>query len=161
MKTISQLLDEIKEKHDLKSDYKLALFMGIGGGNLANYRHGKSLPDESACEKIAAALEIDPDVLIAQMNSTRAKTPEVKARWQRIAHRLEVGAASAAMSLVVAIISLAGFSPNAEATALSFDKSGPPVYIMLSNALLRLRVWLRKKAATVRFMSMAPPALCA
>jgi transcriptional regulator with XRE-family HTH domain len=123
MKTISELLDLIKEKHGLKSDYKLALYMGIGGGNIANYRHGRSLPDENACEKIAAALGMDPDVLIAEMNATRAKSPEIRATWARIAHRLQAGMVHAAVMLCLAIVSLAGYAPNAEATALSFDKS--------------------------------------
>ena len=123
MKTIPEMLDQIKAKNGLKSDYKLALYMGIGEGNLANYRHGRSLPDERACEKIAAALEIDADVLIAEMNAIRAKSPDVRATWQRIANRLQ-GAVHAA---VIAGVSVVGFtsSPNAEATALTPKLDAP------------------------------------
>lgn len=133
MKTISELLDQIKEKHDLKSDYKLALYMGIGGGNIANYRHGRSLPDENACEKIAAALGMDPDVLIAEMNATRAKSPEIRATWARIAQRLQAGMVHAAVLMALAIVSIAGYAPNAEATALNTSKAtSSSMYIMFS-----------------------------
>lgn len=106
MTSINQMLDSIKQHHELRSDYKLALFLGIGEGNIANYRHGRSLPDERACEKIANAIKIDPDVLIAEMNSQRAKTPELRATWSRIAARLQTGVATAAAAILTVCVSM-------------------------------------------------------
>jgi|GEM_PF-1033204 len=118
MQSITSMLDKIKEKNGLKSDYKLALFLGIGEGNLANYRHGRSLPDERACEKIAAALGVDPDLLILQVSATRARSPEIRSTWMRIAQRLQSGAVHVAVLIGLAVVGFTS-APNAEAAALS------------------------------------------
>ena len=118
MNSIDNLLDTIKHRHKLNSDYKLSLFLGIGQGNIANYRHKRSMPNVEACEKIAKALDMDPDVLIVYFEAQRAQTNEARARWVKIGHRLQSGASQAAVIAVVAMISVSGFAPNAEATAL-------------------------------------------
>ena len=72
MRTVNEVLDAVKARNGITSDYKLAMFLGIGDGNLRNYRHGRSLPDEKACERIAAALGEQPFVLLAEMQALGA-----------------------------------------------------------------------------------------
>lgn len=119
MKTVDQLLDAVKAEHKIGSDYKLAQFLGMTDGAIRNYRHKRSMPDEVACVKIANALGMDGDVLAAQMQSQRARDDETKTFWKRVAHRLEFGAAHLVMFICVAIVSIAGYAPNAGATVLT------------------------------------------
>lgn len=119
MKTVDQLLDAVKAEHKIGSDYKLAQFLGMTDGAIRNYRHKRSMPDEVACVKIATALGMDGDVLAAQMQSQRARDEETKAFWKRLAHRLEAGAVHLVMLMAVAMITIAGYAPNAGATVLT------------------------------------------
>lgn len=123
MKTVNQLLDQLKEKQKIQSDYKLALYLGVAQGSVQNWRHGRSLPDQKAITRIADELGMDADVLLLEIESQRAGNDFARAAWMRIAHRLQAGAVHVAMLLCVAIVSIAGYAPNAEATALSVDKS--------------------------------------
>ncbi len=133
MKTVGQLLDSVKEKRQIGSDYKLAMFLGVAQGTVQNWRHGRSLPDQKAVTRIAYELGLDADVLLLQIESQRAATDYAKAAWLRIAQRLQAGAAHVAVLLAVAMVSIAGYAPNAEATALNHSqaKSGS-LYIMLN-----------------------------
>lgn len=119
MQTVDQLLDAVKTRHKIGSDYKLAQFLGMTDSAIRNYRHKRSLPDEVACVKIAQALDLDGDVLAAQIQAQRARDTDTKAFWQRLAARLETGASHVGLLMIAAMVSIAGYAPNAEATALS------------------------------------------
>lgn len=96
--SMDSLLDLIKSKHGLKSDYKLSLFLGVVDGSIRNYRHGRSYPDERVCQLLAQAAGVDADVLIAQVQAARCRNAETKSVWERIAMRLQTAAATAAVS---------------------------------------------------------------
>lgn len=119
MENVHALLDEIKRRHGIPSDYKLAHFLGLTDGAIRHYRHGRSLPDEMACQKIAKALDIDGDVLAAHMLSARAKDDDTRRMWKRIAERLGGVAACA----LIAAFSIAPNPAQAGNTA-------PSLYIM-------------------------------
>jgi transcriptional regulator with XRE-family HTH domain len=91
MQSVDQLLDAVKLRHALPSDYKLAHYLGLTIGAIGHYRHGRSLPDDRACQKIGEALGIDGDVLAAQMLARRAKDEDTRIMWTRIASRLSDG----------------------------------------------------------------------
>jgi len=107
MRTIGQVLDKAKHAQKVPSDYKLALVLGIGESALANYRHGRSLPDENACTKLAHAMGEDPAVLTVEMQIQRAKTPEAKQIWLSIAKRLQMGGCYIKMMMLIAIVAIA------------------------------------------------------
>lgn len=131
MQTIDQLLDAVKARHSISSDYKLAQFLGLTDGAIRNYRHKRSMPDELACVRIANALDIDGDVLAAQVQAHRARDEETRAFWHRIASRLQSGALH---SVVLAFLVSLGFittTPNAHATVTAFDaQKSSSLYIM-------------------------------
>lgn len=119
MQTIDQLLDALKEAKNIPSDYKLALYLGVAQGSVQNWRHGRSLPDSKAVTRIAEELGMDTDVLLLQIESMRAGNEFAKAAWARIAERLQAGATHLVMLIAVAMISIAGYAPNAGATVLT------------------------------------------
>lgn len=94
MFNISALLDKAKVIHSLKSDYKLALVMGVSQTSLIHYRQGKSLPDERVISKICELTGDDPAIVLAEIETQRAKTEEARALWASIARRLTLGAAA-------------------------------------------------------------------
>lgn len=147
MTTVDSLLDAVKARHGITSDYKLAQFLKMTQNSISNYRHGRSRPDDKTLTRLAELGNIDPsaiDVLAAQLQAERATNGDAKLLWQRIAHRLEAGAVSAVMMFVLAIVSLAGFSPNAEATALSFSKSATQSVYYVKSLLKVIAQWCRK-----------------
>lgn len=129
MKTVNQLLDAIKEKHGLKSDYKLALFLGVREQSIGNYRHERTLPDASASAKIAAALDMDADLLTVQIEAMRAKTDDARQLWQRVAQRLQMGFANVKMLALVAMFSVAAAAlPAWVALYFAVSSVGASVY---------------------------------
>ncbi len=98
MVNIAALLDKAKDIHSLKSDYKLALVMGVSQSSLIHYRQGKSLPDERIITKICGMTGDDPDLLMAEIELERAKTDEARALWGSVARRLAAAAAAGIVS---------------------------------------------------------------
>lgn len=133
MQTVIKLLDAIKAKHNIPSDYKLAMYLEVSQGTVQNWRHGRSLPDQKAVTRIALELGLDPDVLLLQVESQRAATDYAKAAWLRIAQRLQAAGVHVGLLMIAAMVSIAGYAPNAEATALSPASENARVYIMLSR----------------------------
>lgn len=101
MVNIASLLDKAKLIHSLKSDYKLAIVMGVQHGSLRNYRDGKTLPDARVILKICELTGEDPALLAAEIEAARAKTDEGKALWTEMAKRLSVAAAAGIVSASV------------------------------------------------------------
>ena len=97
--SLDSLLDLIKSKHGLPSDYKLALYLGIVYGSVQNYRHGRSFPDERVCQILAQAAGVDADVLTAQVQAARSRNSETKSVWERIAVRLQSATVTASVAV--------------------------------------------------------------
>jgi transcriptional regulator with XRE-family HTH domain len=121
---VSALLDKAKVIHGLSSDYKLALVMGVQQTSLANYRTGKTLPDARVISKICELTGDDPEILAAEIEAERAKTPEARALWRSVVERLSMtarqGVAAGVFSVAAGGALLAGFpSGNAHASPAS------------------------------------------
>jgi transcriptional regulator with XRE-family HTH domain len=107
MRSIDEVLDAVKARHGLASDYKLAQFLGMGDANVRNYRHGRSLPDERAVQKIADALGEPPYILLAEIQAQRAHSDEARGLWERMAEQLKhVRHAVATVMLVMGLAML-------------------------------------------------------
>jgi len=114
MVNISALLDKAKVIHSLKSDYKLALVMGISQTALIYYRQGKSLPDARVISKLCDLTGDDPAILLAEIEAHRAKTDEARALWTDIAKRLAAAAAAGIVSASVLAGPTLPASPNGD-----------------------------------------------
>ncbi len=101
MVNIASLLDKAKVIHSLKSDYKLAIVMGVQHGSLRNYRDGKTLPDARVIMRICELTGDDPALLAAEIEAQRAKTDEGRALWSEMAKRLAAAAAAGIVSASV------------------------------------------------------------
>lgn len=150
MQTVNELLDQLKTARGITSDYKLSLYLGVVQGAVQHWRHGRSLPDSKTVYRIASELGLDADILVLQIETQRASTDEAKAVWSRIAQRLQAGMVNAAVLMALAIVSIAGYAPNAEATALNTSKAtSSSMYIMFSYLQALFRALRRAGRATL------------
>lgn len=109
--TFPAVVDQIKKRHDLKSDYAVCKMFGLSPQNFSNWRAGRSHPDEKMCGILAEAAGIDPLVLAASMQSQRSKTEEARSLWAMVAERLQM----VPQALAIAVFS-ALFATNFVAT---------------------------------------------
>jgi transcriptional regulator with XRE-family HTH domain len=83
------LLLAVRRAHDLPSFYKLARFLDVSEKTVWRWSSGRNTPDDSTAAKLAELAGLDADVVLANIQAQRSSDPEERARWQRIAQRLE------------------------------------------------------------------------
>lgn len=148
MQTVNQLLDTVKAKHQIPSDYKLAMYLGVAQATVQNWRHSRSLPDQKAVERLAVELGLDRDVLLLQVEAQRAANDAAKSAWLRIAQRLQAGAVHLVALVAVALVGIVS-SPSAHAVVTSpaaADKVSSVYYV--KQRLGQLFRALRRAART-------------
>lgn len=122
MQTVDTLLDTVKSKHGIKSDYKLAQFLKVTQHTIANYRHGRSRPDDLTLHRLAELGDVpreEIDLLAVKLQAERASTDEARALWSRIAARLQGGAVHSALLAVLVVLGFITAPPNAHAVVTS------------------------------------------
>ena len=129
MFSVATFLDRVKAGANIDSDYRLAKVIGITHAAISGYRHGKSLPNESAIEKLCALSGDDPDFIAAQIQAARAQNEPARLMWNRIAARLAGGAQTAILSVLFSIGLIAGTAPDARAGEV------PPVKVSVLELL--------------------------
>jgi transcriptional regulator with XRE-family HTH domain len=107
MVQIAATLDRARALNGLRSDYKLALVMGVNQTSLANYRNNKTLPDVRVLSKLCELTGDDPHLLTAQVEFQRAKDDETRTIWAGIAARLSAPAIAHGFAQVGAMVALA------------------------------------------------------
>lgn len=85
--TTNELLDAVRVRYNLRTDYQLAKFLKWNQQSVSRYRKGGTM-DEAMCLKVAAVLELEPGVVLAAIAAERAKSPDVKSAWSTVAKRL-------------------------------------------------------------------------
>lgn len=139
MKSVNELIDRVKANAGIKSDYKLAQTLNLTQHTIANYRHGRSRPDDLVLSRLAELGNIPAEqveLLAVSLQAERASTDEARALWHRIAARLQGGAVH---GVVLASLVAAGFittPPNAHAAVTNSISAGSSVYYV--NKLLAL-----------------------
>jgi predicted transcriptional regulator len=89
MNTI-ELLDAVKARREITSDYALAKVLGITQQAVSSYRAGNSAISDDVALTVAEILQIHPLQVIAAANAERAKTPEQKERWMNLMEKFSV-----------------------------------------------------------------------
>ena len=89
---VSVILDELKKRHNLPSDYKLAKFLGISRTRLSNYRCGINTIDDDLAARIDKLLELPEGVIALEMHAKRSKCPQISNTFHEIAQKLAAGA---------------------------------------------------------------------
>jgi len=85
MRNTADFLDDLRAKLGVPSDGKLALRMAWKRQQVSRYRQLHNTFDDQTALRVAAELEIDPAYLMACMKAQLAKSPELRAIWERLA----------------------------------------------------------------------------
>lgn len=133
MKNANQFLNQILSRHELRSDYELANFLGITRSAVSRYRTKPeaTFDDEVAC-KVAAALDLEPGYVLACMAAYRAKSAEVRKVWVETAKRF----ASMTAAVLLAFVAI----PLLDYTVSSNAMASESMYIM--SYCTALALWL-------------------
>lgn len=121
MQTTKQLLDRAKKAQGIESDYKLAQVLGVVTSAVTNYRAGRSHPDDAVAARLAELAGQDPSSVIAELHAERAKTPEVRQLWLRMANQLRHAVAAVMLCMGFAMLLLAPNPQGAQASTSPID----------------------------------------
>lgn len=91
MKTLENYLDEFKEKLKIDSDYQLSKEIKVTRQQISKIRNGATSIGKEKCIRIAAGLKIDPLEIIATVEASKEKNPELRAIWVRLAKEKSTG----------------------------------------------------------------------
>lgn len=149
----NELLDAVKSKLNLPSDYALARkVLRVDLTSLKDMRR-RGLSDERALQ-VATLLELNPAWVLMQVHADRAKDPEIKRVWKVIADSIP-SKLSALFAAALAALFLVGSPTPAKAATDTAQFSHAIHY-----ALLRLRRFVRSWRLSVALagLFMATPA---
>lgn len=144
MNTID-LLDAVRRRHHLPSDYAAAKLLGLTPQQLSKYRNGKDYPGDDAAMKIAEALQIDAGWVLACVHADRAENGPARLVWEGIAARLK-RAGLAAVVAVLAVVCV-GVAPS-PADARTLEQGGVCILCQMAFVawLQRFAAWLARLA---------------
>lgn len=106
MENTNELLDEVKRRHKIGSDYALAKRLGITRSVVSAYRTGKRNLGEDVAVTVADLLDVDPGYVLACMEAERTTHPAARAAWERMADLVKRHGAAAIFVLAAAPLAL-------------------------------------------------------
>jgi DNA-binding XRE family transcriptional regulator len=86
MKT-TEVLDRLKAKLDLPSDYAIAKVLGVTRESVSQLRNGKTSMGIETAMKAGEILQIDGHAIYAQGQIERAKKPEIVEFWKSVSEK--------------------------------------------------------------------------
>lgn len=142
--TPADLLKAVRAAHGIPSNYRLARVLGVTDKTVQRWQAGENAPDGPTCERLAVMAGFDPDFVVAAMQAHREREPSERARWERIAQRLQSVAAAVACVILSGLIT---GSPDAQARASIEETARAPHCAPLLSVLYIVRNWLRRLGA--------------
>ena len=140
--TFNRVIDLIKERHGLKSDYAVCKAFDLSPQNVSGWRKERSYPDEKMCGILAQAAGIDPLVLAASMQAQRSKTEEARSLWAMVAERLQMlpqALAAAFFAVLFATSFVAGDAHAASAGGMNTPKNDTVTKLYIVSTSWRRR----------------------
>lgn len=128
-----ELLDRVKVKLGVDTDYKLAKKLDIPDARISEYRNGKRVPNNYAIAKFAKVLEVDPWTLVREIEAQTEKNPARREFWRKAAVFLLGGFLNVNLLM----------TPTPAEAAPIINKSLNALYIML-NIKRHIR-WLKQR----------------
>ena len=110
MSQTQQLIEQVRQKLEGATDYKVAQTLDIPRNIMHYYINGERDADAYACAKIAEVLNRDPLEIIAQVEAESARTEKKRQFWRSFFSGLKQTAH------VLALFLIAGFSGTGPST---------------------------------------------
>lgn len=111
MKPMHRYLDELIDQGIVKNDSETARKLNVSRATVSDWRIGRTTPNDEQAVNLASLLRKDPGELLAECGAARAKSPETRRAWERVAARI----ASYGVT-VCALIMVIGHSEDARAS---------------------------------------------
>ena len=121
---INELLDAVKNAKGISTDYALAKTLGLQRARICDYYKGTRAPDEFACLKIADALGMPLDSVIATVKAESEKDETRREAWENYMKRLGGVAASFLVGILCVVTLSVTSTPLEAAPLLSLAPSG-------------------------------------
>lgn len=101
MKSTIQLLDDLKKKLEITSDYALAKHLELSRAQISKYRCGRDFLSEDTAMKVADMLHIERGIVLAWIAAERSRMPSARAAWVKLAAQLGTAAAVVAAAIII------------------------------------------------------------
>lgn len=88
MQTTHDFLNAVAMKHGGASDYRLAKILSVNKSSISALRNGKSFLGDDTAIKVAVELGLEAGYVLACIHAERAKAPELRTAWERVAVRV-------------------------------------------------------------------------
>lgn len=140
METTRELLDQVKARYELPSDYALAKKLGMSRERISKYRTTGGALGADAALKVAQLLDLDAGYVLACMEAERTDSDAARVEWRRLAERVKSSGVAAALLLLVATPALTPTPANA-APALA------DAVVCILCKIRRALAWARSRLA--------------
>lgn len=87
----SDLIDLIRSRFSLTSDYQVAKMLDISIARVSNYRRGISNPDDSLILQVETLLKYPAGSLLFEMQAARTKCPDAAKIFHQTAQKIAAG----------------------------------------------------------------------
>jgi len=124
---IGTLIDAAKAGASIESDYRLGKILGIGDSAIPNWKAGRAWPSQAHILRLAEMAEMDAGQVLAAIQAQKAKTPEEREAWKRIAERLSRVAACIVAGVTLTVAGLPENS-NADNRLASNSSEQQPIH---------------------------------
>ena len=149
-------LNAVLERHGLKNDKELALFLGLVASAISHYRTGRRAMDNETCLRIAQALGMDdpmPVIMAADMD--RAERAGQHSLWEVFSKRIAAPATPASLAALAVVI---GDSVTNFVTSPTLQASGHALQRVALSVLCQMRRATEKAVCAVQTGPKAAPA---
>jgi hypothetical protein len=150
-----RIIDAIRKRLHLPSDYALAKLWGVPIPTISSYRHGKKMSAYFTM-RAAEALDKDPRELIAERELAGAKNDIVRGYWETLVRkRFGVASAGACTAVCTAIFAAIGLTIpyDAEATSLRTEQ-----HLLVIMSTLGRKAWSAfRRLISVMCPTTTPP----
>lgn len=133
MSFTQKLLDRAKKAQGIESDYRLAQVAGVAKTAVTNYRSGRNAPDDEVAARLAELAGMNPESVIAELHAERAKTPEMRALWLRMASHVRHAVAAVMLAIGAAMLLVAPNPGGAQAATPSPAENSLSGLCIMSN----------------------------
>lgn len=125
MHSVTELVDAARAHSNIQSDYRLAKTLDVTTHTVANWRHGRSKPDDLSCVKLANLAGLDPIYALSCVQAARATSQDVKTLWSSMASRFQSSGAVACF----AVFALAALTQQPAESSMPIDVSTAAAFV--------------------------------
>jgi len=131
---VTVILDELKARHNITSDYKLSKLLEISRTRVSNYRCGTNTIDDDVAQKIDKLLDLPEGVIALEMHARRTKCPNISKTFHEIAQKLAAGA----LCLMIVFSGVLPRQAQASGQNCLINNNLPP-YTLCTHKVMRRR----------------------